>query len=104
MASQYVSTVSVNGKPTAVPVSGRVTLTGDSTVEFTVTAAKPVTTQLLVGATGAYAAKLDGIALPGGAPVTLSAGPHTVTLTLGKGDASVRLLDPDRVLSFAEAK
>ncbi len=104
MASQYVSTVTVNGKPTAVPVSGRLTLAQDSTVEFTVTAAKPVTTQLLVNATGASTAKLDGVALPGGAPVTLSAGTHTVTLTLGKGDASVRLLDPDRVLSFAEAK
>ena len=107
MASPFVSTVTVNGKPTAVPASGRIALTGDSTVEFTVTAAKPVTTQLLVGATGASAAKLDGVALtsgPDGTPVTLSAGTHTVTLTLGKGAAHVRLLDPDRVLSFAEAK
>ena len=104
MASPYVSTVIVNGLPTAVPASGRITLAGDATVEFRVTAAKPVTTQLLVGTAGVFTAKLDGVALVAGADVKLSAGPHTVTLTLGKGDASVRLLDPDRVLSFAEAK
>ena len=63
-----------------------------------------MTTQLLVGSPGASTAKLDGVELAGGAPVKLSAGTHTVTLTLGKGDATVRLLDPDRVLSFAEAK
>ena len=104
MANPFVSTATVNGKPTAVPASGRITLAGDSTVEFTVTAAKPVTTQLLVVSPGASTAKLDGVALATGADVKLSAGPHTVTLTLTKGDASVRLLDPDRVLSFAETK
>ncbi len=105
MANPYVSTVTVNGQPTPVPASGRLTLTGDSTVEFTVTAAKPVTTQLLlVGTARAHTAKLDGVALAAGADVKLSAGEHTVTLTLGKGDATVRLLDPDRALSFADAK
>jgi putative membrane-bound dehydrogenase-like protein len=110
MQSQYPPTVTLDGKPTPLPVTGRIPLNGDTaTIAFRVTAAKPVTTQLQVGVTGDTTVSLDGKRVAAGVgdgayPVTLPQGEHTLTVTVKKAGkaASVRLLDPDRALSYPE--
>lgn len=124
MASPYLTDVTVDGKPTAAGVTGMIPLpTSDKpvTVTATVTAAGPVSTQLLVGSVDPWEATLDGKPIGGGpgqgrsiqpdregVPVMLSPGTHTLTLTVKHKGATkgvyARLLDPDRKLSYAEGK
>ena len=118
MASPYLARGSLNGKPLAAPATGLVRLpAGEAAVlEFEFNAAKPLSTQLVLGASRDYAVELDGKPLAAGRatalsseqrshPVSLAAGKHKITLRLpagGDGVLSARLLDPERVLGYAE--
>ena len=116
MASPVPATVRVGDKAVSVPVSGLVPLPGGGqavTVTLRLSAAVPLTTALAVGAADPFTVAVDGKLVGEGkgagqrpdaelVPVTLSAGDHTVTLTLKWSGRTpgvyVRLLDPERKL------
>lgn len=120
MASPFPGTVTVNGEPVPVPVSGLIPLPKGSAdkpvvVTYKLTAASPLTTRVTVGSVDPYTVAVDGQVVgegkgagrwvpadTDGYPVTLSPGEHTVTLTVRwKGTLPgvyLRVLDPDRKL------
>jgi len=108
MKDPYMTDVKVNDKAVSAGVTGRLPLPAGkgTTVVAEFTAASAFKTKLLVNSTDPFAVTLDG--KPVGSDVTLSAGKHTLTMTrTGDGKAgavSVRLLDPDRKLSYPEGK
>ena len=114
MASPYLTAVTVDGKATSVPVTGRIPLAVGTatTIEVEFTAAADLKTQLLLGIVGPYEVRLDGKILKAGdapksaeegiaVPVSLSAGKHKLVVILKKSGAaaSLRLIDSDRKLT-----
>ena len=115
MAHPYLSEVTVNGKPLSSGVTGRIPLPMEKeiTIEAEFTANDAFKTKLLVGASNAFTVKLDGKPLGKGTgsetiDVELPKGKHTLTFTTSNssasGAANLRFLDPDRKLSYPEAK
>ena len=106
-ANPYLTRGTLDGKPFAAPVAGRIDVPkGEAEIVFAVIAAAPVTTQLQLDSAGTCNITLDGQAIATGAgrgsyPVTLPAGSHKLTLriTSGGGPLTARLLDPDRKLT-----
>ncbi len=106
MASPYLTEVTVNDKPLSVGAPGRIPLPeGEAKIVAEFTASKAFNTKLLTENTDGANIQLDGKKLEG-ADVSLSAGKHTLSVTVkSKGKdkaASLRFLDPDRLLSYPE--
>ncbi len=120
MASPFVGAVTVGDKPVSVPVGGLIPLPpGDAkpvVVTLKVSASGPVATRLTVASADAYTVAVDGKTVGEGKglgrrptpdaegfPVSLTAGEHTVTLTVKWQGATpgvyLRLLDPERKLT-----
>ena len=114
MNSPYLTVVKVNDKAVTVGVPGRIAVASGGVIEAKFTAGAAVKTKLLIGSSGKFTLELDGKPLGNGTgtktaqpdadgfDVSLSAGEHTLKLTLAdKADAVVyaRFLDPDRKLS-----
>jgi putative membrane-bound dehydrogenase-like protein len=117
MNSPYIPQVSVNGKVMPVPTGGRISwdVAGDVKLEAVVESRTASSTQLLLGVQGDYRVLLNGEVVSFGkankfepdgvsVPVKLPAGKSTITIELKSTakSATLRLMDPERVLSFPE--
>ena len=114
MANPFITDVTVNGKRTTAPPTGRIELPDSkATIKAEVTAANDVKTQLMLGLSGDYTVKLNGTVVATGKstqpepdrtviPLSLPKGTHQITITATGKAVYTRLLDLDRKLSYPD--